>query len=128
MRRLPIDAPARRLLLRLAHVPGTSSPHQRAVVETLTLDVPTLVVASGAAAAGALMIVSLRDIYVVGPLIALVLVPAAAIAGCAAASGQWQVAGRALVRVGCDGGLVLAAAAIVFWAKQRTVHRRRPLD
>ena len=74
------------------------------------------------------MIVSLRDIYVVGSLIGLVLIPAAAIAGCAAVSGDWGVAWRALARVGVDAGLVLLASAVVFWVKQRTAHHRRPLD
>jgi hypothetical protein len=33
-----------------------------------------------------------------------------------------------LLRVAADAALVLGAAAAVFWVKQRTVHRRRPLD
>ncbi|MFN2547244.1 MAG: hypothetical protein ABR567_07430 [Myxococcales bacterium] len=74
------------------------------------------------------MIVSLRDTYVVGPLIGLVLVPAAAISGAGAVPGDWAVAMRALARVGVDASLVLVASAVVFWAKQRTVHHRRPLD
>src|SRR5439155_18710571 len=58
--------------------------------QTLLLGPATLVIAVTSAAAGAIMIVSLRDIYVVGSLIGLVLIPAAAIAGCAAVSGDWS--------------------------------------
>ena len=96
--------------------------------QTLLLGPATLVIAVTSAAAGAIMIVSLRDIYVVGSLIGLVLIPAAAIAGCAAVSGDWVVAWGGLARVGVDAGLVLLASAVVFWVKQRTVHHRRPLD
>jgi len=87
-----------------------------------------LVISAAAAVSGVLMIVSLRDIYVVGPLMALVLIPSASFLGCAVVSGEWEIAGRALRRFGIDVGMVVAAAAFVFWLKQRTIHKRRPLD
>jgi multisubunit Na+/H+ antiporter MnhE subunit len=87
-----------------------------------------LVISAAAAAAGAQMIVSLRDIYVVGPLMALVLIPSASYLGCAIVSADWSVAARALRRLGVDAGFVVAASALVFWIKQRRVHKRRPLD
>src|SRR5205085_917933 len=92
------------------------------VAQTLLFSPATAVIAATSAAAGAIMIVSLRDIYVIGPLIGLVLVPAAAIAGCAAVTGEWSLAVHALERSGIDAALVLVAAAVVFWLKQRTVH------
>jgi hypothetical protein len=100
----------------------------RGVVELLAVGPPTFVISAAAAASGALMIVSLRDIYVVGPLMALVLIPSASFLGCSVVSGDWPVAARALRRLGVDAGFVVVASAAVFWFKQRTVHKRRPLD
>jgi hypothetical protein len=100
----------------------------RGVVELLAVGPPMLVISAAAAASGALMIVSLRDIYVVGPLMALVLIPSASFLGCSLATGDWAVAARALRRLGVDAGFVVVASAAVFWLKQHTVHKRRPLD
>lgn len=98
------------------------------VVETLFHGPPVLIVSAACATAGALMIVSLRDIYVVGPLIGLMMIPASALVGCGIASGRWDEALSALRRMGVDLGFVVAASAVVFWVKQRTVHHRRPLE
>ena len=65
---------------------------------------------------------------VVGPLMALVLISSASFFGCAVATGSWSIATQALRRLAIDAGFVVAASALVFWFKQRTVHRRRPLD
>jgi hypothetical protein len=104
------------------------APGNDGVVQLLSLEGETLVIAGSSAVAGAIMIVSLRDIYVVGALIGLVLVPTAALAGCAAATGAWDMVWKALRLVLLDGALVVVASALVFWLKQRTVHRRLPLD
>jgi Domain of unknown function (DUF389) len=114
--------------LRALHVERAARALNEGVMEVLELGPAILVIAAVAAASGALMIVSVRDIYVVGPLIALVLVPAAAVLGCAVAAGEWDVAIAALERVGVDALLVILLAAAVFWLKQRFVHRRAPLD
>jgi len=100
----------------------------RGVVELLAVGPPMLVISAAAAASGALMIVSLRDIYVVGPLMALVLIPSASFLGCSLVSGDWPIAMRALRRLGVDVGFVVVLSAAIFWFKQRTVHKRRPLD
>jgi hypothetical protein len=107
---------------------GALTLQNAANANTLLLAPATAVIAATSAAAGAIMIVSLRDIYVIGPLIGLVLIPAAAIAACAAIAGDWPLVVRALERAAIDAALVLAASAVVFWVKQRTVHHRRPLD
>jgi hypothetical protein len=100
----------------------------RTVVELLAVGPDTFVISAASAVAGALMIVSLRDIYVVGPLMALVLISSASFFGCAVATGSWPVAAQALRRLAIDAAFVVAASALVFWFKQRTVHKRRPLD
>jgi hypothetical protein len=107
---------------------GGRGLEDRTVVELLTVHPATLVISAASAAAGGLMIVSLRDIYVVGPLMALVLIAAASFLGCALATGSWAVAALALRRLCIDASFVVAVSAVVFWLKQRTVHKRRPLD
>ena len=118
-----IAAAALTYLFLRAPVPGNDG-----IVQLLSSDAATLVIAASSAAGGALMIVSLRDIYVVGPLIGLVLVPTASLAGCAAVTGAWLIVWNSMRLVLLDAGLVVVASALVFWVKQRTVHRRRPLD
>jgi hypothetical protein len=114
------------LLLRALGNPGTGRIAPE-VVNLLGLDSATIVISFAGAVAGALMIVSLRDIYVIGSLIGLALVPAAAAAGCAIATGEWSVLGKAVALVGIDGLFVLLGCAGVFWLEQVTVHRRRPI-
>jgi hypothetical protein len=77
-----------------------------------------------AAAAGGLMIASLRDAYVVGPLMVLALVPAAGLAGVSLACGDLRLATTALARTGVDMFFVLVLVIGVFAWKQKTKHRR----
>jgi hypothetical protein len=114
------------LLLRAVGSHGTDRVSSD-VVELLGIDAATIVISIAGALAGALMIVSLRDIYVIGSLIGLALVPAAAAAGCAIATGEWSVLAKALALVGVDGVFVVLGCAAVFWLEQLTVHRRRPI-
>jgi hypothetical protein len=98
------------------------------VLEPLThLDAAPLVTSACAAVAGIVMVVSLRDLYVVGPLMVLVLISGAALAGAALAVGEWGIALGALRRVGSDLALIVVLGAAVFYWKQRRFHRRRPL-
>ena len=114
------------LLLHVLGCPGTEriAPD---IVQLLGVDSATIVISVASAVAGAFMIVSLRDIYVIGSLIGLALVPAAAAAGCAVVTREWSVLGKALALVGFDAAFVLIGCAAVFWLEQRTVHRRRPI-
>jgi len=77
-----------------------------------------------AAAAGGLMIASLRDAYVVGPLMVLALIPAAGLAGVSLACGDLRLAGLALARTGVDMLFVLVLVAAVFAWKQKSKHQR----
>jgi hypothetical protein len=83
---------------------------------------------AGAAIAGIMMVVSLRDFYIVGPLMVLVLISGMALAGGALAVGEGGVALAAVERVGVDVVLLLGLGAGVFYWKQRSFHRRRPLS
>jgi hypothetical protein len=114
-------------ILRAAGAAGAGL-HGRGVMELLLLGPPMTVISAASAIAGALMIVSLRDIYVVGPLMSLVLIPSASFLGGAIFTGEWAIAAQALRRLGLDVAFVLFAAAAMFWVKQRTIHKRRPLD
>ena len=80
-----------------------------------------------AAVAGILMVVSLRDLYVVGPLMVLVMISGVALVGAALARGEASLALAALERVGVDVALIVGLGAAVFAWKQRRFHRRRPL-
>jgi len=77
-----------------------------------------------AAAAGGLMVASLRDAYVVGPLMVLALIPAGGLVGASLACGDLRLAGMALARTGVDMLFVVALVAAVFAWKQRSKHRR----
>jgi len=110
-------AGATHVALRAAGAAGKGL-EDRTVIELLAVGPPTLAISAA----------SLRDIYVVGPLMALVLIPSASFFGCALATGSWSIAAEALRRLAIDAAFVVAASAVIFWVKQRTVHKRRPLD
>lgn len=80
-----------------------------------------------AATAGGLMVASLRDSYVVGPLMVLALIPAAGLVGASLACGELALAGSALGRMALDMAFVPAMTAVVFAWKQRSKHRRSML-
>lgn len=86
---------------------------------------PAGVVASVfAAVAGAVVISGLRSVLTTGVMIALALVPAMAVVGMALGVGDLALAARGFGRWAVDAGLVLAASAVVFRAKQAFLHRR----
>ena len=87
----------------------------------------TLVISAAGAAAGAIMIAAQRTALLPGPLIAMQLIPAAAMAGASLSLGEGHAAAQALARLGVDVGLVVAAGVLVFSYKQARVHRRRPV-
>lgn len=81
-----------------------------------------------AALAGALMIVTQRDLYIMGPLIVLVLIPGASLAGAALVSGNGSLAADALLRVGLDALAILVVTLLVLFWKQKRHHQRQPLS
>jgi hypothetical protein len=92
------------------------------------LAVAPVVTSACAAVAGIIMVVSLRDLYVVGPLMVLVTIPGVALAAAALVTGEASIALGAMKRVAADFALIVILGAAVFYWKQRSFHRRRPLS
>jgi hypothetical protein len=86
-----------------------------------------LLTSSAAVVAGVTMVASRRFSLLAGPLMALALIPSAAMAGIAVAVGEGKLTVHALERLGMDVGLVFVLGLIVTGLKQLLVHRRRPL-
>lgn len=85
-----------------------------------------LVSACGAAA-GMVVLSAYRRSVIAGPLMAMVLVEAAALVGAAPVAGHPELALQGLQRLALDAALVVAVGAAVVAAKQAFVHRRAPL-
>ena len=90
----------------------------------ISLDV---LVSSAAAVAGVTMVAARRFALLAGPLMALALIPSAAMAGTAAATGHGKLALQALERLGLDVALIFVLGAAVVGLKQALVHRRTRL-
>ena len=86
-----------------------------------------ILVSSCAAVAGVTMVASRRFALLAGPLIALALIPSAAMVGVSAAAGEADLVAQASLRLGIDVALVFVFGLIVAGLKQLLVHRRRPL-
>jgi len=85
-------------------------------------------VGAGGAIAGLVIITSFREAVLAGALIALALVPAAALVGAGVAAGNVALALDGLQRTGADMALVVVLGGAVVLAKDRFHHRgRRPL-
>jgi hypothetical protein len=121
-------AAATMLVMRVA---GTDLPQRfvrnRQVLELADPTAVTLIVSACGAIAGAVMVAAHRVTLLAGPLIALQLIPAAAMTGMALADGHGDLAAQGLARTAVDGGMVVAAALLVFGAKRLVTHRRQPL-
>jgi hypothetical protein len=118
-------------LTALASLLHPGSPRAEVTAEAMSwlqrVEVIPVLASACAAVAGIIMVVSLRDLYVVGPLMVLVMIPGVALTGAALAVGEPRVALHALTRVGVDMALIVGLGAAVFAWKQRAFHRRRPL-
>lgn len=86
-----------------------------------------LLLSIGGAAAGIIMTLGYNRSLLPGALMALALVPAAAIAGIAVVAGQPGLFLHALQRLGTDMALIVVLGMIIIFAKQVTVHHRAPL-
>jgi hypothetical protein len=86
-----------------------------------------LVVSAGGALAGVILVSSFRHDALAGALMAMMLVPAAAMVGGALAMNRPDLAVGGVQRAGIDALLVLGAGVLVFGVKQLAVHRRRSL-
>jgi hypothetical protein len=77
--------------------------------------------------AGTIMVATRRFALLAGPLMALALIPSAAMAGVAVVTGECRLALQGLERLAIDIGLIFVFGLLVAAAKQALVHRRRPL-
>ena len=85
-------------------------------------------VGAGGALAGLVIVTSFREAVLAGALIALALVPAAALVGVGVVSGDWALALGGLKRTAADMGLVVVLGGAVVLIKDRFIHHgRRPL-
>ncbi|SHK01277.1 DUF389 domain-containing protein [Hymenobacter psychrotolerans] len=88
----------------------------------------SLLVSACGAAAGIVIIAAYRRSVIAGALIALILMPAAALIGAGVAVGISSLAVEGLIRFGIDVAFVLVLGFIIFYSKQKILHRRRPLE
>lgn len=75
-------------------------------------------ISAGGAAAGVVIVSAFRQAVIAGALIALALVPAAALVGASVAAGEMVIALEALWRVGLDALLVVLLGVAVVFLKQ----------
>ncbi|MCA1672131.1 MAG: DUF389 domain-containing protein [Actinobacteria bacterium] len=111
---------------------GAASPKSLAASEGVKLVIdPTAadwLISAGGAIAGLVIVTAFRHAVLAGALIALALVPAAALVGAGLGAGQAVMALDALRRVGLDVLLVIVLGGVVVLLKQRLIHHnRRPL-
>ncbi|MFC5141076.1 DUF389 domain-containing protein [Actinomycetospora rhizophila] len=111
---------------------GMGTPEMLAKSEGVHMVVdPTVadwLVGAGGALAGLVIITSFREAVLAGALIALALVPAAALVGAGVFTGDWTLALEGLQRTGADMGLVVVLGGAVVLIKDRLHHGgRRPL-
>jgi uncharacterized membrane protein len=114
----------------LLHGLGMASPDMLASSEAAQMVLhPTAadwLISAGGAAAGMVIVSAFRQAVIAGALIALALVPAAALMGAGLAAGQTTMTLEALWRVALDMLLVLVLGGTVIWLKQRLTHHNRP--
>lgn len=84
-----------------------------------------LLVSVLASVAGAAVVTSRRTVFAAGVMVALGLVPGAAIAGMGLVLGEWDTALMGLARWGAEAACVLAAGGLTLALKRRLLHARR---
>ncbi|MDQ3850032.1 MAG: DUF389 domain-containing protein [Actinomycetota bacterium] len=124
-------AAAGALTMLVMRAAGTDLPDRfvrnRQVLELADPTTVALVISACGALAGVIMVAAHRVTLLAGPLIALQLIPAAAMTGMALAFDEGHLAAEGLARLGVDAGMVIAAGLLVFGAKAVITHRRQPL-
>ena len=80
-----------------------------------------------AAAAGMIIVAAYRHTLLAGALMAMELIPAAALVGAGAAAGRPWLMAEGLERLALDVVLIVVLGLLVLSAKQATVHRRAPM-
>ncbi|GAB2789581.1 hypothetical protein HNQ93_003221 [Hymenobacter luteus] len=86
-----------------------------------------LLPSASAALAGVVMLAAFRRSFQAGPLVALAIIPAAALIGAGLVTGQPTLAYKGLERFALDWVFIIGAGVILFGLKQALVHKRQPL-
>lgn len=116
------------LVLRAGDATTTAELIENPEVHRIEQPTPKELLVSGCAAvAGLVMVLAYRRSVIAGPLIALTLIPAAALIGAGLAAGEPGLAYQGLERLLVDAALIVVLGASVVVVKQATVHRRRPM-
>lgn len=115
------------LLLRFGGVNEATFLDHEATAGLLHVKPKDTVLSAAAAAAGIVMYLAYRRNVIAGPLIALILIPAAAAVGMSLAIGEWGHAGQIAQRLGVDVAMVFGVGVILIYGKQKLVHKRQPL-
>jgi hypothetical protein len=114
----------------LLHAVGMADPDLLADSEGTKMVIhPTMadwLISAGGATAGMVIVSAFRQAVIAGALIALALVPAAALIGAGLVAGQTTMTVDALWRVAFDMLLVLVLGGTVIFLKQRLTHHNRP--
>jgi hypothetical protein len=118
------------VLLRLVGYPETGQspaylPTNALVAYWLDLSAASVLVSSAGALAGALLIAANRTVLTAGVMIALALVPSAALIAIGVVEARGDLLLGGLVRWAVDVALVLVLSTLVFATKQAASHRRR---
>ncbi len=116
------------LLLRLVGAVTTPDLVDNPAVDLLVHPPANQIIRSAmAAAAGMIIIAAYRHTLLPGALMALELIPAAALAGVAIATGSPSLIYEGIERWALDAAFVVGLGAVILLTKQAIVHRRRPL-
>ena len=91
------------------------------------LTVTSVIVSLVAGVAGAILIATRRSVLTSGVMIALALVPSAALVSIGVCTGRLDMAGKGLLRWLIEAGLVITTSALVFIWKRVRVQRRKML-
>ena len=115
------------VLLQFSDVTAAEFLTNKATTSLLEPKLKDYILSLVAAAASIIMYLAYRRNVIAGPLIALILIPAAAAVGMSLTLGEWGHARLIAGRLGIDVALVIGVGVVLIYAKQRLVHRRQPL-
>lgn len=108
-----------------AHTKGTYLPQGSLLSYWISLSGAVVLVSLAASLAGAILVITTRSVLTAGVMVALALIPAASLIGIGLASGRMDLAGRGLLRLLVEAGLVFAASLLVFAWRRHRVEKRR---
>lgn len=88
---------------------------------------PDLIISACGAFSGIVVQAAFRQAVIAGALIALTIIDAAALVGIGIAIVEPDLIAKGLERLAIDVAMILTTGVLIFWFKQRFVHRRKPM-